>query len=110
MSATRANTRCRQGLGTPTACNRPFHEHGAGRACPDDSGRRFRKLEGKGRAGTSFNAAEVELLDQIRKGLVHRGRDLSHLTRHPAFNALANKVSAMRASLGAGKSDDEAAE
>jgi hypothetical protein len=55
-----------------------------------------RVVEGK-RVSNSFSAAEILLLDEIRKGLVYRKADLSHLARHSAFAGLAQKLQAMRA-------------
>lgn len=85
---TRPHTKCQRG-----GCGARYHEHEGGQ-CPDGRGA-FRKYVQLGRSSASFSVAEVRLLDEIRKGLVVRYRDLSHLARHPAFAGLARKVQTM---------------
>jgi hypothetical protein len=60
------------------------------------------------RIANSFTVDEVLLLDEIRRGLVYRHRDLSHLARHSAFGNLSRKLQSMAASLKSAPSSRDA--
>lgn len=47
------------------------------------------------RISNSLSADEVDLLEQVTKGLMRGQRDLTHLVRHAGFNSLAQKSLAM---------------
>jgi hypothetical protein len=90
---TRPHTKCQRGKGNAIPCGERYEHHING-ACPDGRGTFIKNVQ-TNRASASFSAEEVALLDDIRKGLTVRHRDLSHLTRHPAFASLALKVQTM---------------
>jgi len=93
---TRPTTLCMRGDGKRNTCRKPLSDHvGESRACPDGSGRTFRKHTTVSRASTSFSSEEIEVLGTVLSKLTTRGADLSVYARSEAFASLARKVQTM---------------
>jgi hypothetical protein len=92
--ATRPNARCETQVGG-VRCGKAFHQHVHG-ACPELPGGTFRKHHTRPNAASqSFSAVEVDVLDQMLKGLLSK-RDLTQVVRSEAFRNVARKVGVMR--------------